>query len=131
MITILTTTFVLFTGCSTSFRTPHEAARIQLDRIGSPIIQVSTARLDRSADGLVVSGVVRRNWKALDTTQSHLDVTLYDGTGEILRHSLIQFEPRQIRRFPIQAARSSYRVFLDPLPEGTVRIEVKAHEGTH
>lgn len=66
-----------------------------------------------------------------DTTQTHLDVILYDAAGLVLRSTMEHFEPRQI---PVRYSwpnYATYRVSLDPLPVGTARIEVRAHEGMH
>lgn len=65
------------------------------------------------------------------TTQTHLDVTLYDSAGRVLRSSVEHFEPRQIHRQRRLPDFGTYQVTLDPLPVGTTRIAVRAHEGIH
>jgi hypothetical protein len=90
---------------------------------------VSKIWLERKKGPLVVTGYVIKRLEAKDTAQTHLDVTLYDATGQVLRRSVEHFEPRQIPRNHRRADSAAYRVALDPLPAGTVRIEVRAHEG--
>ena len=63
--------------------------------------------------------------------RTHLDVTLYGSSGQILRRTVEYFEPRQIRRRFRRPGFAEYRVVLDPLPLETARIEVAAHEGEH
>ncbi len=127
----LSLTCAFLAGCATPFRAPPEVAHIQLERADSPVVMVTKIWLEKKRGPLVVTGYVTKRLSADDTTQTHLDVTLYDAAGQILRNTVEHFEPRQIprrRRIPDSVA---YRVTLDPLPPGTTRIEVRAHEGTH
>jgi len=118
-------------GCATPFRAPPDVAHIKLERIDSPMVLVEKIWLERKNGPLIVKGYVLKRLSADDTTKTHLDVTLYDQTGQVLRSTLEHFEPRQIRRQGRRPGFGSYRVVLDPLPVGTTRIEVSAHEGTH
>ena len=118
-------------GCATPFRAPTEVAHIQLERVDSPVVVVDKIWLEKKQGPLVVTGYVVKRLSADDTTQTHLDVTLFDAAGQILRRTVEHFEPRQIIRRHRLPASGEYRVMLDPLPPGTARIEVRAHEGTH
>lgn len=118
-------------GCATPFRAPPDVAYIKLERADSPIVMVEKIWLERKKGPLVVKGYILKRLDAKDTTQTHLDVTLYDAAGAMLRSSMEHFEPRQIRRRYRGPGYSSYSVPLDPLPSGTVRIEVRAQEGPH
>ena len=119
-------------GCSTPFRAPPDVAQIKLERVDSPLVEVEKIWLERKQPGpLVLKGFVVKRLETKDTTQTHLDVTLYDGSGKILRSTVEYFEPRQIPRRARMPDDASYRVVLDPLPSGTVSIEVRAHEGGH
>ncbi len=121
----------LLAGCATPFRAPPDVAHLKLERVDSPVVRVEKIWLERKQGPLVVAGYVLKRLEATDTTQTHLDVTLYDATGRVLRSTVEHFEPRQIPRRYRRPDDAAYRVPLDPLPEGTVRIEVRAHEGTH
>lgn len=122
---------VSLAGCATPFRAPPDVAHIQLDRVSSPVVEVEKIWLERKSGPLVVKGYVIKELKAEDTTQTHLDVTLYGAAGEVLRTTVEHFEPRQILRRYRRPDYASYQVVLDPLPAGTVRVEVRAHEGNH
>lgn len=122
---------LLATGCSTPFRAPSDVAYIQLERIDSPVVIVEKIWLERKDGPLVLKGYVLKRLDVRDTTQTHLDVTLYDGAGQVLRSTVEHFEPRQIPQRPRRHNDSAYLVALDPLPSGTTRIEVRAHEGSH
>lgn len=119
------------TGCATPFRAPPDVAHIKLERADSPVVVVEKIWLERKKGPLVVKGYVVKRLEAEDTTQTHLDVTLYDAAGAVLRHTVEHFEPRQIVRRYRRPDYASYSVSLDPLPGGTARIEVRAHEGNH
>jgi hypothetical protein len=122
---------VVLAGCATPFRAPPDLAHIRLDRVGSSVVEVEKIWLERKKGPLVVKGFVVKHLEVEDTTQTHLDVTLYDEAGNVLRSTVEHFEPRQIPRRYRKPDDASYRVVLDPLPPGTARIEVRAHEGHH
>jgi len=122
---------LLLAGCATPFRAPPDVAHIKLDRVDSPVVVVEKIWLERKKGPLVVTGYIIKRLEVEDTTQTHLDVTLYDTAGQVLRTSVEHFEPRQIPRRYRRPDDAIYRVILDPLPSGTARIEVRAHEGVH
>jgi hypothetical protein len=119
------------TGCATPFRAPPDVAHIKLERADSPVVVVEKIWLERKGVPLVLKGYVIKRLEAVDTTGTHLDVTLYDSAGGVLRHTVEHFEPRQIPRRLRRPSYGGYSVSLDPLPSGTERIEVRAHEGNH
>lgn len=127
----LSVSALLLAGCATPFRAPSDVSDIKLERIGSSVVEVEKIWLQRKAGPLTLKGYVIKHLDAEDTTQSHLDVKLYDSAGRVLRATVEHFEPRQIRRRLRRPAYGTYEVVLDPLPEGTARIEVRAHEGAH
>ncbi|MFZ5496566.1 MAG: hypothetical protein ACOZE5_14675 [Verrucomicrobiota bacterium] len=118
-------------GCTTPFRAPSDVAHIKLDRVDSPLVRVEKIWLERKHGPLVVTGYVLRRLETEDTSGTHLDVTLFDASGRVLRSTVEHFEPRQIPRRYRRPDDAAYRVVLDPLPPGTARIEVHAHEGNH
>ena len=122
---------VCLVGCATPFRAPSDVAHIRLDRADSPLVRVEKIWLERKRGPLVVTGFVLKRLETEDTTGTHLDVTLYDAAGQVLRRTMEHFEPRQIPRRYRRPDDATYRVTLDPLPAGTIRIEVRAHEGVH
>ncbi len=120
-----------FSGCVTPFRAPPNVAYIRLDLVDSPVVRVEKVWLERENGLLVVRGYVIKRLGATDTSQTHLDVTLFDAEGRVLRRTVAHFEPRQIPRRHRWISSASYNVPLDPLPAGTTHIEVRAHEGNH
>lgn len=118
-------------GCATPFRSPPDVAQIELERADSPVVVVEKIWLERKQGPLVVRGYVLKRLEATDTTQTHLDVTLFDANGRVLRTTVEHFEPRQIPRHHRRPDSASYSVVLDPLPTGVARINVTAHEGAH
>ena len=117
-------------GCATPFRAPPDVAHITLDRVDSPVVRVQKIWLERKDGALVVTGYVVRRLDAAETAQTHLDVTLYDATGRVLRSTVGHFEARKMAQ-PRKHPATAYRVVLDPLATVTYRIEVRAHEGDH
>ena len=121
---------VVLAGCASLERPPPELAHIQIDLAHSPVVSVSRAALVRE-NGLVLQGYVLRQHAATDTTRTHLDVTLLDAQGCVLRETIERFAPAQIPKRVRRPDTASFNVVLDPLPPGTSRIVVRAHEGPH
>lgn len=121
---------VVLAGCASLQRPPPEFAHIQIDVAHSPVVSVSRATLVRE-HGLVLKGYVLRQHDATDTTRTHLDVTLLDAQGRVLRETIERFAPAQIPKRVRMPDSASFSVVLDPLPAGTNRIVVRAHEGPH
>ncbi|HWA24882.1 MAG TPA: hypothetical protein VG734_04335 [Lacunisphaera sp.] len=119
------------TGCATPFRAPSDAAHIKLERVDSPVVVVEKIWLERKNGPLAVTGYVIRRLSADDTTKTHLDVTLYDTAGRVLRSTVEHFEPRQINDRFRRHGDARYRVELGLPPGDISRIEVRAHEGEH
>jgi hypothetical protein len=129
---LLVVGLTLLSGCATPFRAPPDVAHIKLTRTDdSSTVVVEKIWLERKKGPLVVKGYVVKQLSATDTTGTHLDVTLFDASGNVLRSTVEHFEPRQIPRIHRMPDFSSYSVALDPLPANTARIDVRAHEGNH
>jgi len=118
-------------GCATPFRAPADAAHIQLERGDSPVVRVEKIWLEEKAGSLAVTGYVIKRLGVDDTTATHLDVTLFDATGRVIRTTEEHFEPRQINSSVRRHRDGRYWVKIDPTPATIARIEVRAHEGTH
>jgi hypothetical protein len=52
--------------------------------------------LERKDGELALRGYVLKRLAATDTTVTHLDVTLYDASGRVLRTSQESFTPKQL-----------------------------------
>lgn len=104
-------------------------AHIVLDRLDSPLVWVEKTWLERKNVLLVVRGYVIKRLDTKDMIGTHLDMTLFDAGGQVLRTTVEHFEPRQIPRRHHTPDSTTYRVVLDPLPPGTARIEVRAQGG--
>lgn len=119
------------TGCASFLRTPSNLAHVKLETVDSPVVLTETVWLERKDDIVVVTGYVVKRLGVNDTTATHLDITLLDGTGQVLREIGAHFEPKQIPRRYRRPDYATYRVPLAPLPAGTALIIVRAHEGNH
>ena len=123
---------VALSGCLTPFRAPADVAHLRLTAVDSPTVIVDKVWLERATGSpLTVTGHVIRRLGAEDTTRTRLEISLRDGDGRILRSDMVDFTPRKIpRRARLPAATAQYRHALDPLPNGTVEVLVKAVDGT-
>jgi hypothetical protein len=118
-------------GCATPFRAPPDVTHIELERSDSAKVFIPNIWLERKQGHLAVAGYVQAFYPIEDTTDTHLDVILYDKTGAVLRTTIGTFEPQRIVRRPKHPPLGTYRVVLDPLPQATTRIAVRAHQGIH
>lgn len=122
---------VSLAACATPFRAPAGATHIKLDRVDSPVVIVEKIWLEQKRGPLAVTGYVVKRLEVDDTTQTHLDVTLFDSAGRVLRSTVEHFEPRQIRDRVRRHDDARYRVELALPPGEIARVEVRAHEGEH
>ncbi|MBS0663242.1 MAG: hypothetical protein JSR48_08245 [Verrucomicrobia bacterium] len=116
-------------GCVTPYRAPSDVAHIRLAPVDSRVVKVEKIWLEREAGPLVVTGHVLKRLGGGDTRGTHLDVTLYDARGAVLRQAKAAFSPTELVTTYHKHPHGKYRVELDPLPPGTATIEVRAHEG--
>jgi hypothetical protein len=119
----------ILAGCTSPFRTSQ--VPIKLEAFDSPVVIMDQISLDRRDGVPILIGSVAQRTGIQDTTQTHLDVTLYDAAGLVLLSTMEHFEPRQIPGRYSWPNYATYRVSLNAIPAGTVRIEVRAHEGAH
>lgn len=117
-------------ACATPFRSPPDVAHISLAHVDSPAVRVVKIWLERKGGRLEVTGYAVQRFGAIVDDPTHLDIIFYDAAGGVLRSAEGSLEPwRKQRHFPSTAS-AAYHIALDPLPAGTARIEVRAHEGT-
>ena len=128
---LLAATAGILAGCASTPLTPPSLSHVALTNGDSPLVRVSSVRLERKDEKLILRGYVLRQFEARDTTPTHLDVTLFDGAGNALKRMTGNFEPRQIPRRPRMPDSAAYTIPLDTLPPETARIDVQAHEGNH
>jgi hypothetical protein len=118
-------------ACATPFQAPASASHIKLERVDSPVILVEKIWLEQKQGPLAVTGYVIPRLGVADTTKTHLDVTLFDSAGRVIRSTVENFEPRQIDNHFRAHSAAQYRVELQHPPVDIARIEVRAHEGVH
>ena len=118
-------------GCVMFLNTPPDLTHIAREHANSSKVKVRDFELVRHNGQLLLVGKVGRQFFEADTSQTHLDVTLYANDGAVLRAFTTEFNPRQVYRGYRMPGSSSYQVVLDPLPPGLARVEVRAHDGEH
>lgn len=128
---LLLPVMALLSGCVSLMRTPPDLIHIAREHTDSSKVKVRDFELVRYERQLLLVGKVGRQFFDADTTKTHLDVTLYATDGSVLRLVTSGFRPRQVSSGHHLPGSSSYQVVLDPLPPGTARVQVRAHEGEH
>lgn len=129
-LSLLSLGLALLSGCATPFRAPSDVAHLKLARVDSASVLIDKIWLERDAGALVVRGYVHRKLDAATTTGTHLDVTLRDNAGRILRRQIAGFTPGEVPPSHRPPAAAGYRVPLDPLPPDAAHLEVRAHDST-
>ncbi len=121
----------LLSGCVFFMRTPADLAAITHGHSDSSKVKIRNFELVRYEGRILLVGKVGRQFFDADTSNTHLDVSLYAADGSVLRSLVTDFNPRQISRAYRTPASSGYQVALDPLPPGLARVDVRAHDGAH
>jgi len=130
-LTFVTVMAAALSGCAgmNTERLPDIASHIELIGVSSPKLIVRTPELRTKASRLELDGVVERAFGANTTERTHLTVSFYDQTGQILQSGETDFTPRNLTSYRRSAFhRGSFRFPIVSLPAGTTRIEVRAHE---
>ncbi len=119
-----------FSGCA-SFAPPTTAAQshgLMLDAKSSAQVKVSGPRLQMNHGTLELAGSISKQPGATSTSFSHLDILFRDVAGQVLQVKPVQFIPKSVGHSRFGAKKGAYSLELEALPEGTVRIEVQAHD---
>jgi len=122
---------VFLTGCASFARPPADLAHVRLELVDSPLVRVSKAWLERTDDQVVLRGHVLRRPETTDTTSTHLDISWFNRTGDWVKSTQTNFEPRQIRRRYRMPDSADFVLPLNALPSDTNVIIIRAHEGAH
>lgn len=118
-------------GCMSAPLTelPAEARSLTLVPISSPSVTLRQPGLRMDQTRLELIGTVVKVFATETTERTHLDVIFVDANGAALRTETARFYPARLTRARHAPNRQgSYVVPLAPLPSGTVRIEVRAHD---
>ena len=118
-------------GCL-NFTPPASAAEahgLTLAAKSSAHVQVNGPRLQMNQGNLELAGSIAKKPWASTTAFSHLDILFCDASGRIVQTKPIRFMPRSVGLSRFGSRLGYYALALEPLPKGTARIEVDAHDG--
>ena len=108
---------------------PAQARDLVLAARSSASVKTVSPWLQLSQGGLELAGAVTKEPGAGSTAFSHLDILFCGRAGNILRNQPVRFAPRSVGHSRFSFQTGHYAVDLTNLPAGTVRIEVRAHDG--
>lgn len=108
--------------------TPAQAHGLMLEAKSSVQVQVNGPRLQMNHGELELAGSISKQSGASTTAFSHLDILFYDSAEAIVLTKPISFAPRTVGGSRHSARTGYYSLKLEPLPKGTVRIAVRAHD---
>lgn len=78
---------------------------------------------------LELAGAISKKSGASTTAFSHLDILFCDNSGKILQVKSMHFIPWSVGHSRFSSQMGYYSLKLEIAPEGTARIEVRAHDG--
>lgn len=124
-----TAVLVALSGCATQ-PLPKAAATISLAANSTASVGVYPPRFENKDGHLVLEGFVYKQYGARTTRNSHLDIMFLDSAGNVLRLDTAQFTPQDLIRRPrMPQYTGRYSDPVGEIPAGTVRIEVRGHDG--
>ena len=109
--------------------TAAQARGLTVNSQSSPQVFVAGPRLQMNHGALELAGSIDKQPGASSTAFSHLDVFFCGNSGEILRVKPVRFTPQSVGHSRLGSRRGYYALKLEPLPEGTTKVEVRAHDG--
>lgn len=127
---VLTLGSFLLSGCLawTPPATSAESRGLTVAARSSPKVHVFGPRLQMNRGHLELAGQVGKQPLAFSTAFSHLDVQFLNRSGQVLAEKPIHFVPHSVGVSRSGARVAYYSLNLDSVPEGTVQIEVLAHD---
>jgi hypothetical protein len=82
--------------------------------------------------GVRVTGYLHKQVAAATTANSHVDVQFVDTSGAVLLEKPTAFVPGDLRGGSMRSRPSArYEVIVAPMPAGTARVRVVAHDQQH
>jgi hypothetical protein len=121
---IITVASLALSGCASTSVAPLSVTTQRRSAAG---VHVQSIHLRTTEKGLVVSGVVRRQFGFGGSLQSHLDVDVIKPDGQTGQQIAIDYIPRPIPRSIRTRKHSQYAVTLSDLPPPGSVIRVTHH----
>jgi hypothetical protein len=122
---------VVLSGCA-AIPLPKEGSNITLVPVPSAALEIHRPRLVLKNGQLHLEVYVFRQFEAVTTADSHVDLVFLDAAGSALLITTSGFTPRNLSRSLRGPQPHAYILVPVPqLPEGTRAIEVRGHDGPH
>jgi len=119
-------------GCESfvPFQTPMDLMKIRVHRVDSAQVRVPKAWLCRERGQICAMGYVARSRRGVDTTDSHVHITIADQSGRILRELTGRFWPAEIPRLGRRhhLPYSRFQIVLEPFPAEAHTVEIRASD---
>lgn len=123
---------LLLTGCSAIPTQFGGTWPLPVERQSSAVIDLARPIVRKESGGYVIEGYLARQFGAVTTAHSHVDVQFLAEDGAVLREEAVDFVPRELPprvRLPGPSAR--YEFHMPEAPAGTTRVRVIAHDEPH
>mgnify|MGYP001547671808 CR=1 FL=1 len=108
--------------------TAEQAHGVALAAESSARVQVNGPRFQMNDGELELAGTISKKPGASTAAFSHLDILFCNGSGAVIATKPISFFPRMVGESRFSSQLGYYSLKLDPLPDGTARIAVRAHD---
>lgn len=108
--------------------TAAQSHGLTLETESSARVQVNGPRLQMNHGNLELAGSISKKPSASTAAFSHLDILFCDRSGAVVLTKPISFFPRMVGESRFSSKLGYYSLKLEPLPEDTARIEVRAHD---
>ena len=123
---------LLVAGCSSIPTQFGGSWPLPAERQSSAAVELARPVVKTGPDGYSISGFLTRQFGAVTTTHSHIDVQFIAADGRVLKEESVSFSPRELPpRMRLQAPSAQYELRVPELPGGTARIRVIADDQTH
>lgn len=107
--------------------TSAQSHGVALEAKSSARVQVNGPRFQMNHGELELAGSISKKPGASTVAFSHLDILFCDNSGAVIATKPISFFPRMVGESRFSSQLGYYSLKLEPLPDGTARIAVRAH----
>lgn len=121
---------LVLSGCLnlTPPATPKQPHGVVLEAASSARVRVNGARFQMNHGELELAGTIAKQPGASTAAFSHLDILFCDSAGTVIVTKPIRYFPRMVGESRFSSRVGYYNLKLEPLPEHTARITVRAHD---
>ena len=114
----------IVTGCATTQTAVYDPNMPKVETSSAKSIEISSASIQREDNMYVIKGAIKRKHFSRTLVQGHIDVTLMDAEGKVLKEVCTSSSPRLVSKSHVS---SNFTARVDPEGYPVDHVAVRYH----